>query len=214
MEMTPEGKIVSALLEGPKRYRELRAATGLSDRWLSKKLKELSAARILGQAGDCYHLENPEDVVEADPLFLPILRRQASREAKARLMAKQIASDRRVIAVILFGSVAKGRATAQSDIDLLIVTEQDAEEELSELVFSLMFKYDVPVEAIFITLDDLIANLQNRTAFSFGLLEGYKILYDRLGLAGLLSFRRKELLDHWFYDEEAGSWIRRRPKPT
>lgn len=212
VEVTPEGRIVSALLEGTKSYGELKSATGLSHRWLSKKLKELSEAQVTERRGNRYRLTKPEEIVDADPLFAPVLQMQISPQAKARLIAGEISRDERVSSVILFGSLAKGQATEGSDIDLLIVTETEMDSELNDLVYAMMFKYDVPVEAVFLTLDELLANLQARTTFSFGLLEGYKILYDRAGLEGLLAIRRGELHRDWVYDEETGAWIQRKPR--
>lgn len=107
--------------------------------------------------------------------------------AKARLIAEEIGRNGHVVALILFGSAAKGEATEESDIDLLVVTDVEAEGLLNDAVYDLMFKYDVPVEAVFMTYDDLIINLLAKTAFAFGLLEGYQILLDRDGLKGLLS---------------------------
>ncbi len=214
MEMTPEGRIVSSLLDGPKSYSELRLATQLSDRWLSKKLQELCGSGIAERRNDRYRLTRPSETVEADPLFMPIVQRIALPETKARLIAEELSREPRVMVVVLFGSLAKGQSTPESDIDLLVVSETEMEHELNDLIYRLMFKYDVPMEAIFMTPDDLINNLQAETAFSFGLLEGYEVLYDREGLEGLLSIKRKQLLRNWIRDEETGTWIRRKLRLT
>jgi hypothetical protein len=76
-----------------------------------------------------------------------------------------------------------------------------------------MFKHDVPVEAIFLTYDDLIINLQAKTAFSFGLLEGYEILYDRGGVENMLSIKEKEMQENWIYNEEAQAWLQKKLLP-
>ncbi len=210
MEITPEGTIVSSLLDGPKTYGELKSATQLSHRWLSKKLEELCQSQITERRGDRYALVRPSETAEADPLFMPIVRNRSLPETKARLIAEELSRDDRVMAVILFGSLAKGQTTPESDIDLLVVSEVEIEEELNDLVYHLMFKYDVPVETVFMTFDGLLANLQAETAFSFGLLEGYRILYDRDGLEGLLSIKRRQMFRDWARDEETGAWIRKK----
>jgi len=210
VEVTPEGRIVSALLEGTKGYSELKSATGLSDRWLSKKLKELVSAQIVEHECNRYRLRKPIEIVNSDPVFTKYLQERATLKCKARLMAEEISRNSQVVAVILFGSVAKGESTGESDIDLLIVTEREIEDQLHEMVYILMFKYDAPVEAIIQTYNDLIANLQAGTAFSFGLLEGYEILYDRGGLEELLHIKKKEILEGWVYDEEVGAWIQKK----
>jgi predicted nucleotidyltransferase len=214
VEITPEGKIVAALIEGPKSYMELRSATRLSDRWLSKKLKELSSSGLVEHHEKRYRLKNPTEIIDADPVFAQYLQRRASLKAKARLIAEEISRNDGVVAVILFGSVAKEQATGDSDIDLLVVTEVDLEKQLTSAVYSLMFKHDVPVETLFFTYEDLIINLQAKTAFSLGLLEGYQVLYDRGGVENLLSIKKKEIREEWFFDEEAQTWIQKKLKPT
>lgn len=210
VEVTPEGRIAAALIEGPMSYGELRSATKLSDRWLSKKLKELSSTGLIEQCEGRYRLKNYKEIVDADPVFAEFLQRKASLKAKAKMIVDEIRSNEQIVAVVLFGSVAKGRFSDESDIDLLVVTEVEMEGSLNETIYNLMFKYDVPVEAVFLTYEDLMINLQLRTAFSFGLLEGYQVLYDRGGVETLLSIKRKEMLKDWVYDEEAGAWIQKR----
>ncbi len=213
VEITPEGKIVAALIGGPKSYGGLKSATGLSDRWLSKKLSELSSNGLIERYEGQYRLKNPTEIIDADTVFAQFLQRRASLKMKAKLIAEEISLNKEVVAVVLFGSVAKDEATDDSDIDMLVVTESEIEETLSSTLYDLMFKYDVPVEAIFLTYEDLIINLQAKTAFSFGLLEGYQILYDHGGVENLFSIKRKEMLENWIYDEEAGTWIQRKLLP-
>lgn len=214
VEITPEGKIIAALIESPKSYGELKLYTGLSDRWLSKKLKELSFAGLIEHYRSRYQLKEPAEIIAADPVFAQFLQAKASLMAKAKLIAEEASRNEGVVAIILFGSVAKGEVAEDSDIDLLVVTEREMEETLNDLVYKLMFKYNVPVEALFLTYDDLIINLQAKTAFSFGLLEGYKVLFDRGGVNTLLDIKRKEVQDGWIYDEEAGAWFQKRVLST
>lgn len=213
VEITPEGKIVAALIEGPKSYGGLKLATGLSDRWLSKKLTELSSSGLVERYGSKYRLKGPGEIIDADPVFVQYLKGKVSLKVKTRLIAEEISHNERVVAVILFGSLAKEQATEESDIDLLIVTEVEMEGQLNNLIYNLMFKHDVPVEAVFLTYDDLIINLQAQTAFSLGLLEGYQILYDRGGVENLLSIKKKEIQENWVYDEEAQAWIQKKLIP-
>jgi len=214
VEITSEGKIVAALIEGPKSYGRLKSATGLSDRWLSKKLEQLSSSGLIEHHGNNYQLKSPMEIINADSVFAQYLQRKNLLNVKARLIAEEISHNERVVAVILFGSVAKEQATEESDIDLLVVTEVGMEDQLNNTVYSLMFKHDVPVEAIFLTYDDLIINLQAKTAFSFGLLEGYEMLYDRGGVENLLSIKKKEIQENWIFDEEAQAWIQKKLAPT
>jgi predicted nucleotidyltransferase len=214
IEITPEGRIVAALIKDPKSYGGLKSATGLSDRWLSKKLEELSSSGLIDHHKNDYQLKNPTEIINADPIFARYLQEKISLKVKAKLIAEEISQDEQVIAIILFGSVAKEQATEESDIDLLIVTDLPMEDKLNNIVYKLMFKHDVPVEAVFLTYDDLIINLQAKTAFTFGLLEGYQILYDRGGVENMLTIRKKEIQENWIYDEEAQAWIQKKLLPT
>jgi len=214
VEITPEGKIVVALIEGPKSYGGLKSATGLSDRWLSKKLEQLSSSGLIEHHGNSYQLKNPTEIINADPVFAQHLKGKISLKVKARLIAEEISQNDRVVSVILFGSVAKEEATAESDIDLLVVTEVEMEDQLSTTVYDVMFRYDVPVEAIFLPYEDLIINLQTKTAFSFGLLEGYQVLCDRGGVEELLSIKKNEIRENWIFDGEVQAWIQKKLIPT
>ncbi len=210
VQITPEGRIVAALFSGHRNYSELKSLTGLSDRWLSNKLKNLSSARIVQHDGKLYLLTNPRSIIESDPIFAQFLQSMESSELKARLIADEIGHDEQVVGVILFGSIAKQKTTEESDIDLLVVTGNEIEDRLNDMVYHLMFKYDVPVEAVFLTYEDLIINLQAKTSFSFGLLEGYRVLLDRGGLEGLFALKEKEMKENWTYDEEAGAWLQKK----
>jgi len=209
-EITPEGKIVAALIKEPQSYSRLKTVTGLSSRWLSKKLEELSSSGLIEHYGGNYRLKNPAEIIAADPVFAQYLREKTSLKVKARLIAEEISRNERVVAVILFGSVAKEKTTEESDIDLLVVTEVEMEEKLNNIVYDLMFRYDVPVEAVFLIYDDLIVNLYAKTVFSFGLLEGYQVLYDRGGVETVLSIKKKEIEENWIFDEEAKAWFQKK----
>lgn len=214
VKVTPAGGIVGALFDSPKTYGELRSATGISDRWLSLKLKELASTRIIEHQGDYYRLNDPSWIVEADPVFARLLQTRIPQRAKARTIANEIGRNRHVVAIILFGSVAKRKGEKESDIDLLIITDKEMEAHLNNLVYKLMFEYDTPVDAIFQTYDDLIASLQAKTTFSFGLLECYEVLYDKGGVEGLLSIKKRAIRRSWIYDKEVEAWIQKKLMST
>jgi len=207
---TPEGRILFALAEGPMTYSELREFTGLSNRWLSMKLRELVEAGVVGRRGRKYVLARPE-VLEEDPAALGYLRRMSSPRAIAFLVARGLSRDERVLAVILFGSAARGSWREESDLDLLVVT---SEGELYDEVYELSFRYLVPVEAVFLTLDEFLLHAGLMSSLVMGVLEGYEVLFDRVGLSGVLEALRRRALEEFEYDREAGAWIRRRGPTT
>lgn len=211
VQLTPEGKIVMELAAGAKTYTELKRLTQLSDRWLSRKLKELVVAGVIELRENKYSLAKLDTIYD-DPLALECFKTRASPLGKAKLIADELGRDHRVLAVVLFGSVAKGRATEESDLDLMIITEGGV--ELNEEVYELAFRYDLPIEATFMSFEELLSHVQSRTTFLLGVLEGYEMLHDRAGIGNLISFLKAEVEGKFFYDEGAGAWIQKSVLPT
>jgi len=210
-QLTPEGKIVIELATGAKTYTELKRLTKLSDRWLSKKLKELTAAAVIELRDNRYTLRKPS-IIYNDPLAREFFRVKATPRGKAELIVNELCQHHRILAMVLFGSVAKGRASEESDLDLLVITE--GEIELNDEVYQLAFRYDIPIEATFMSYEELLSHVQARTTFLFGVLEGYEVLYDRVGIGNILSFLKGEIEKNFSYDGEAGAWIRKSVLPT
>jgi DNA-binding HxlR family transcriptional regulator len=82
IKITPEGKIIAALITSPKSYSGLKSATKLSDRWLSKKLEELSSFGIVDRRGNNYQLKNPAEIINVDPNFCKISSRKNFAKSK------------------------------------------------------------------------------------------------------------------------------------
>lgn len=210
--MTPEGRVVAALIDSPKTYSQLRVFTRLSDRWLSEKLKMLRSGGVIELRDGKYQLNRSATVLE-DKAFLQYLENSQTPIGKARIAAERIARDDEVLAIVLFGSVAKGLPTEESDLDLLIVTKEDGdvERQLNDKIYDLMFSLDVPIEALFLTYDELLLNLQAKTTFIFGIAEGYMVLYDKGGVENMLEVVGEEIERKWRYEEEAGAWLLKKP---
>jgi len=209
VEIKPEGKILEALMSGPKSYSELKSITRLSDRWLSRKITELSSDLLIEKHKNRYKLKNPSKVIKIDPLFERILKEKLTLEEKARLIADEISLNN-VIAVVLFGSLAKGIAREESDIDLLIIIESKESKDLNEKIYELMFRYDVPVEAVFLNFDEFLTHIIEKTSFLLGILEGYIVLYDRGGIEEILALKKNEVEREYFYDKVTDTWIQKK----
>ena len=156
----------------------------------------------------------PNQIISGDPVFAEYLRTKSSLIMKARQFAAELSNHEGVLAVVLFGSIAKGTSTEDSDIDLLIVTEQDMEDQLNKPIYDLMFRYDAPVEALFLTYEELLMSLQEKNALALGILEAYQIFEDKIGLEALFSFKKRQIQEEWTYDNETGTWIRKSLMPT
>ncbi|HID90343.1 TPA: nucleotidyltransferase domain-containing protein [Candidatus Bathyarchaeota archaeon] len=126
---------------------------------------------------------------------------------KARAVSNELARREDVLAVILFGSVAKGTARGESDIDLLIVTAREV--DLIDEVYGLMARYDVPIEPVVLTYDEFLSTLASESVLLFSILEGYDVLADRGGVRNMLAVKDAKIRGEWVYDEEVGTWFRR-----
>ena len=62
-------------------------------------------------------------IIYDNPLALEYLKARIAPLSKARLIGEELGRDHRVLAAVLFGSVAKGKATEESDLDLMVITE-------------------------------------------------------------------------------------------
>jgi predicted nucleotidyltransferase len=203
--LTPEGRILLTLRHGKHSYSELKLETGLSDRWLTVKLRRLEGEGIVERDGRWYGISGDLDV---SPYELSLyLRFQAER------IADELAKLDFIAAIILFGGVAQGRAWELSDLDMIIVVDGPVD-RLRGLVASavsrLESKYHLTVEPLILAEEDLLDNLRSdEGGIIYGLAEGYRILFDRTGrISGILGERIKEVKQSHVHLEGEGIWLK------
>lgn len=216
---TPEFKVFTALLSGDKSFNELKRETSLSSRWLSKTLVNLSNHGFIEKTGSLYRLASMEKIREIAKnqlielntgmkALLPLI----DLHAKAIGAANFIAQDENVLAIVLFGSVAKGATTPESDIDLLVISLNKS--DLIDIVYAAMIEVEASIEALTISFKQFLINLLDEPTMLFGILEGYEVLYDKLNVVkGLLKLKEMEIKKRWFYDPEEEIWLERRLLP-
>jgi len=98
--------------------------------------------------------------------------------------------------VVLFGSRPQGRAQPHSDYDILVVVSNETIEKgrsVRRHLEEIMVRHQVPLEAITISKDELSFMVETRFPLILGLLLGYKILYDRMGIKQILEELDKEI---------------------
>ena len=144
--LTPEGKVIFALLDAPARFGELKAATGLSGAWLDRTLKQLYRKGLVeyNVASKTYAVKRTEELLPQIRALMPFYFSEI-----ASMIAEELAGDDRVQAVVLFGSVAAGVATQESDVDLLVVLKElnrKIEDELNLKLSELGFRFKVAIE--------------------------------------------------------------------
>jgi len=205
--LKPEVKVLAVLLERPKRFSELKAETGLSDPWLAKTLGEMVKSNLVLSNGKEYAASKRGnqllDVVQKPAVYSHFLIEKAVR------VAKELADDPRVLAVILFGTVARLEADPESDLDLLIVVS-GVENEIDYRIMDLEVKYDVPIEAVTVSLDGFKRGLYIELGLIFGILSGYLILVDKDGVVTrLLLEKEEEVRGAYILNRGTMLWLRR-----
>ncbi len=203
--MTPDGRVVMTLKHGKHTYNELRLETGLSDRWLTVKLKELVSEGVVEKSGRWYGLTG-KPAVSAYELAL-YMRTQAKR------MASELADLRFIRAIVLFGSVARKKAHEYSDLDMMIIVDEPvdkARKEVASEISILESKYHMTVEPLILSGGDFVENIQSEEGgIIYGLAEGFEVLFDRTGeTAETLSERVEEVKQGHDYLEEVRIWLK------
>ena len=207
VSLSSEGMILLTLNHGKHTYSELRLETGLSDRWLTIKLRELERGGEVEKNGKWYGLSG-RLAISAFELSL-YMRFQAKR------MVAELLKLHFVMAIILFGSVAKRNAHEYSDIDMIIVVGEpvdDAREEVLSEISKLESKYHTAVEPLILGRGDFLDNVRSHEGgVVYGVAEGYEVLVDKKGeLSKILHSRVEEIKRSYDYLEDEGIWLRAR----
>lgn len=212
-----EGKIILALITSPlglgdcpKRFIELKRLLNVSDPGLSKALRKLRAENIIVRDAQGLYYVSPEHRVRLGTFLQPLYSHYLLE--RMQLVAEELQNFNEIVALIVFGSVAQGKANYDSDIDLLVVTqkwEEQVEQRILEVISKLAIKVGVPVEPIVISTSGLNTLLQQELQFLFGLLQGYTFIYDKANIAKRLHAKKEELESKYEYYEEIPIWLPR-----
>lgn len=210
--LSPVGKVIFALWDAPMRFGSLKTTTGLSGAWLNRTLKQLHRKGVIEHdvTSRTYAIKKTEQLrTQVDSLMPVYLTEVASR------VAEELAKDEQVLAVILFGSVAMGKVTLESDIDLLVVLEDfdhKIEREFILRLSDLGFKFGIAIEPVLLTQDDFEGTLAADVGLIFGLARGYEVLYDRElpSLTKLLDESVARVRNEYSFEEEGEIWLPKR----
>lgn len=91
----------------------------------------------------------------------------------------QISRDYSPEKIILFGSLASGRATDSSDIDLLVIKKTDQNPWQRTREVSRMFEHTTPIDLLVYTPDEIIARIEMNDFFIQDIMEHGKVVYER-----------------------------------
>ena len=205
LSLTPEGKIIITLVHGKHSYSELKFETGLSDRWLTAKLEELTTEGVLEKGGRWYGLALEMDVSSFELSSYMI--------GQAKRMANRLSSLRFVRAVVLFGSATQKRAREYSDLDLIIVVAKPGYKARAEIMGEISWlesNYHLTIEPLILEEEDFLENVRSSEGgIVFGVAEGFEVLVDKTGALGrILRDRVAEIKRSHEYLAEERIWLR------
>lgn len=157
---------------------------------IKRELERMEAAGIVlkKKIGNQSHYQaNPECPIYQE---LSAIVRKTFGVAGVIKSALESVSDKVMLAFI-FGSIAKAEDTAESDVDLLIVSNELAYAEVMELLLEAEHSLGRPVNPTLYSLDELEARIRQDNAFVSRVLEQPKIwikededVYRTLGESG------------------------------
>ena len=81
--------------------------------------------------------------------------------------------------IILFGSLAAGRATKGSDIDLGVIKDTDKDPWSRSEEVDRYIRHDVPVDVLVYTPREIVERLRINDSFVKEIMEKGKVLYER-----------------------------------
>jgi predicted nucleotidyltransferase len=102
-----------------------------------------------------------------------------------------------LLSVVLFGSRPQGRALSHSDFDILVVVSDGMIEKgrsVRRYLEEVMVRHQTPIEAVAVSRDELLFMTQTRFPLVLGVLLGYRVLYDSMGVERILGRLEREVI--------------------
>jgi predicted nucleotidyltransferase len=153
--------------------------TGMSCGTIYPSLKELLEARVITQrkvGRSLLYTINKNHI-----LFPPIKELIHLEKKSLRIVAEQFVASldkKGIVAIILFGSVARAEFNEKSDIDILIVyRHKNVKEEVELLVDKFLEIYDVHVVPLFLTKLEVLERIERFDNFLITLINEGQLLY-------------------------------------
>lgn len=205
VSVTSKGRIILTLKHGKHTYSELKFEAGLSDRWVTIKLRELENEGLINKEEKWYGLKKE----------LPVSSYELSSymSFQAKRIGRNLAQLHFVQAIILFGGVAKKNAHEYSDLDMIIVVGEPVDkvrEELLSKISELESNHHLMVEPLILDEKDFLDNAYSQEGgIIYGVAEGFEVLFDKTGkITQILHDRIEEIKRTHEYLEEARIWLK------
>jgi len=174
-------KILRLFMNNDREYYldEIAKSTGMSCGTIYPSLNELLETRIITQRkvgrSLLYTLNKNHILFHKIKELIDIEKKSLPTIAKE--FASSLSKDN-IIAIVLFGSVAREEFTEKSDIDVLVVSKNDrTKENIGSLVDKLLDIYDVHVVPIFLTEKDIQERIKKFDNFIITIINEGRLLY-------------------------------------
>lgn len=153
--------------------------TGVSCGTIYPSLKELLEARVITQRKVGRSLLY---TINKNHILFPQIKELIQLEKKSlRIVAEQFVASldkKGIVAIILFGSVARAEFNEKSDIDILIVyRHKKIKEEVELLVDKFLEIYDVHVVPLYLTKPEVLERIERFDNFLITLINEGQLLY-------------------------------------
>lgn len=158
---------------------EIARFTGMSCGTVHPSLKELLDVRVITQRKVGRSLLY---AINKNHILFPQIKELIHLEKKSlRTVAEQFVASldkKGIVAVILFGSVARGEFNEKSDIDILVVYyRKDTKQEVEQLIDKFLETYDVHIVPLFLTKQEIQERIERFDNFVITLLNEGQLLY-------------------------------------
>ena len=101
-------------------------------------------------------------------------------QEKIKRVSREIAKEIRPQKIILFGSFTRGKATKDSDFDLLIVKKTKRDKHKIQISLGrLLFGKGIPVDTLIYTPEEIQKRLKLGDFFIRNIIEKGKVLYEK-----------------------------------
>ena len=158
---------------------DIAKSTGMSCGTIYPSLNELLETRIIIQrkAGRSilYKINKNHTLFNKIKELIDLEKKSLMNVAKA--FVHRLSKDD-IVAVVLFGSVARGEFTEKSDVDILVVYKDERiKDEIRNLVDNIADSYDVHVVPVFLTQKEIKERIKQFDNFIITVIDEGRLLY-------------------------------------
>ena len=170
--------------------REISRQTGLSAPACHKALKQLDARglALFRRVSNVHLYKINSDNYLVEHVFAPLFETEAALPGQVlktiKVFLAAYSGNKKLLSVVIFGSMATGRERLSSDMDLLVVTSDDAsakelEQHIQDLRTLVYRKFSIPLSPYIQPLAEIKAKHKKKLPLIFRILEEGQCIYGK-----------------------------------